>query len=143
MSWLIFDTEEAAETAQAVIWDIVRPPAEVRGGKPVPERVTVRWAVPVPVEGGWAVPLPSGFDLKHDLPSHTEVAEVSRPEEVHPLDRDGDGAPGGSLPADDRGLEDLWSRYRALTGLEPDRRWGEARLVAEIAAAQEVSDATK
>lgn len=49
-----------------------------------------------------------------------------------PLDHDGDGAPGGSLPAEDRGLDDLRVRAETL-GVKVDRRWGEDRLRAEIA----------
>jgi hypothetical protein len=56
---------------------------------------------------------------------------------LHPLDRDGDGFPGGSLPASERGLDSLWDEYRDLTGQEPDKRWGEARLLAEIEAAKD------
>jgi hypothetical protein len=51
---------------------------------------------------------------------------------LHPLDRDGDGFPGGSLPASERGLDDLWEQYEALTGQPADRRWGEATLLRKI-----------
>jgi len=52
----------------------------------------------------------------------------------HPLDHDGDGNPGGSLPADKRGddVASLRAEYEALTGKAPDRRWGESRLKKEI-----------
>lgn len=50
---------------------------------------------------------------------------------AHPLDHDRDGAPGGSLPADERGLDELRSEAKAL-GIKVDRRWGEARIRAEI-----------
>jgi hypothetical protein len=49
----------------------------------------------------------------------------------HPLDRDGNGFPGGSLPASERGLDDLKAEAEAL-GVKVDRRWGETRLRAEI-----------
>lgn len=39
----------------------------------------------------------------------------------HPLDHDGDGKPGGSLPAEQRGLEALWAEAEAL-GISVDRR---------------------
>jgi hypothetical protein len=50
---------------------------------------------------------------------------------THPLDRDSDGAPGGSLPAAERGLDALKTEAEAL-GVRVDRRWGEKRLLAEI-----------
>lgn len=55
-------------------------------------------------------------------------------EAPHPLDRDGDGQPGGSLPADQRGddVEALRAEYEALIGSAPDKRWGAPRLKKEI-----------
>lgn len=52
------------------------------------------------------------------------------------FDHDGDGRIGGSLPAAERGLDDLTEDYRALFGRKPDRRWGEATLRRKIAARQ-------
>jgi hypothetical protein len=57
--WLLFATEAEAEAAQALIWDAVKPPAEIRDGKPLPDRVTERWAVPRLVAEGWAIAAPS------------------------------------------------------------------------------------
>ena len=51
------------------------------------------------------------------------------------LDHDGDGNPDGSLPASERGLDDLRAEAEAL-GIKADRRWGEARLRDEIAKAK-------
>lgn len=53
------------------------------------------------------------------------------------LDRDGDGAPGGSMKAKDRGddLAALRDAARAK-GVTVDMRWGAARLKKEIDAAQ-------
>jgi hypothetical protein len=51
------------------------------------------------------------------------------------FDRNGDGVPGGSLPASERGLDELKSEAESL-GITIDRRWGEKRLRAEIAAAK-------
>lgn len=52
------------------------------------------------------------------------------------LDRDGDGAPGGSLPADQQGDEIRALRAEAeAKGLNYDGRWGAARLRKEIEAA--------
>lgn len=48
------------------------------------------------------------------------------------FDHDGDGKPGGSLPAAERGLDDLQAEAEAL-GVKVDKRWGEARLRDEIA----------
>lgn len=48
-----------------------------------------------------------------------------------PLDHDRDGAPGGSLPAGDRGLDALREEARAA-GVTVDNRWGEKRLREEI-----------
>jgi hypothetical protein len=58
----------------------------------------------------------------------------------HPLDLDGDGAPGGSLPEEERGLEALQAEAEAL-GIAVDRRWGEKRLRAEIAKVAEAEGA--
>lgn len=44
--WLVYATEAEAEAAQAAIWDAVKPPAEMRDGEPVPDRITQRWAIP-------------------------------------------------------------------------------------------------
>lgn len=64
-----------------------------------------------------------------------ERAAPEAPKEPHPLDRDGDGKPGGSLPADKRGNieEELREAIRAKGG-KPDGRWGEARLRKELEA---------
>lgn len=64
--------------------------------------------------------------------------------QFHPLDHDKDGKKGGSLPSGQRDeLADLQAEFVALTGQEPDKRWGRARLEAEIAKARDaaVSDA--
>jgi hypothetical protein len=57
-----------------------------------------------------------------------------------PFDHDGDGHPGGSLPADQRGLEDLRAQAAAL-GITVDRRWGERKLLAVIAGARGLEEA--
>jgi hypothetical protein len=49
--------------------------------------------------------------------------------ERHPLDHDGDGHPGGSLPASKRGKDDIHAALDAA-GIPYDRRWGRARLEA-------------
>jgi hypothetical protein len=49
--------------------------------------------------------------------------------EFHPLDHDFSGKPGGSLPASQRGKDDLHAALEAA-GIEFDRRWGRARLEA-------------
>jgi hypothetical protein len=54
---------------------------------------------------------------------------------VAAFDYDGDGSPGGSLPASQRGLDELKAEAHAL-GVKVDRRWGERRLRAEIDAAK-------
>jgi hypothetical protein len=46
-----------------------------------------------------------------------------------PLDHDGDGRKGGSLPASQRGKDDLYAALEAA-GIEFDRRWGRTRLEA-------------
>ena len=70
-----------------------------------------------------------------------EELEAPQVSSRHPLapadalfDRNGDGRPGGSLPAAQRGLDDLKAEAEAL-GITIDRRWGEKRLLAEIAKA--------
>lgn len=58
-------------------------------------------------------------------------------ENKHPLDGDGDGRPGGSLPASERDVcDDLRAEYEAVTGERADMRWGERRLRQEIAKAK-------
>jgi hypothetical protein len=70
-----------------------------------------------------------------------EMEEAPQEPELSQLDHDGDGNPGGSLPASERGLDDLWDEYREVTGEEPDKRWGATRLRAEIDAAREAQEA--
>lgn len=54
----------------------------------------------------------------------------------HPFDHDGDGNPGGSLPATERGVcEDLRAEYERVSGKPADMRWGDDRLKREIAKA--------
>ena len=75
--------------------------------------------------------------------SDTDQSDLSQgaglsPAQVAALDHDGDGEPGGSRPAMDRGDEQ--SRLRAeaeALGIKPDMRWGPARLKAAIKAASE------
>lgn len=55
-----------------------------------------------------------------------------------PLDHDQNGAPGGALPATERGLDALREQASEL-GVHVDNRWGERRLRDEIAKAQEQS----
>ena len=63
---------------------------------------------------------------------YVEVSEARH--KTGPLDHDGDGKKGGSVPADQAGaeIEDIRARYAELSGEEPDGRWGEKRLQAEI-----------
>lgn len=53
---------------------------------------------------------------------------------LHPLDHDGDGRKGGSLPASDadEALQALRDEYTELTGKKPHHLWREARLQDEI-----------
>lgn len=48
---------------------------------------------------------------------------------THPLDHDADGRKGGSLPASQRGKDELYAALDAA-GIEYDKRWGRARLEA-------------
>jgi hypothetical protein len=48
-----------------------------------------------------------------------------------PLDRDGDGRDGGSLPSELRGLSELKAQLKAA-GVKVDRRWGERRMLQEL-----------
>jgi hypothetical protein len=63
-------------------------------------------------------------------------AEEREPIEHSPFDHDRDGKPGGSLPADQRGVSELRSRYEFLTGRKADRRWGGKTLREKIALAE-------
>jgi hypothetical protein len=56
--YLLFGTQEEAEKAQAAIWQAVRPPAEIRDGKAVPDRITQRWATPRECKEGWVIEAP-------------------------------------------------------------------------------------
>lgn len=57
-----------------------------------------------------------------------------------PLDHDGDGKKGGSVPASEReGLDKLRADYKELTDSDADQRWGQARLEAEISKALEAA----
>jgi hypothetical protein len=76
------------------------------------------------VDAGWSV-----------APEKPDAAEASEDASPHPLDHDGDGKPGGSLPSDQRGLHELRAEARAL-GISVDRRWSEARIKRAIAEAQ-------
>lgn len=70
----------------------------------------------------------SGSDAVFEpLPDASDEVKTS-----HPLDRDNDGHPGGSLPAAERGLNDLRTQYEELFGEAPDGRWGDKRLNDEI-----------
>lgn len=73
-------------------------------------------------------------DIPKPPASVTERVAAVEPSEPHPLDHDGNGTPGGSLPADQRGddVEALRSEYEALLGSAPDKRWGAPRLKREI-----------
>lgn len=51
--------------------------------------------------------------------------------ELPQLDHDNNGEPGGSLPDEERGLEELKAEAEKL-GVEVDGRWGEKRLEKEI-----------
>lgn len=52
----------------------------------------------------------------------------AEPSVPHPLDHDANGRAGGSLPASERGLDELRAQYAELFGTEPDKRLGEKRL---------------
>lgn len=61
-----------------------------------------------------------------------------------PLDHDGDGKKGGSVPDDQRvvpgsATDSLRKEFKELTGKDADARWGEARLKAEIDKALEAA----
>lgn len=61
------------------------------------------------------------------------LAQIQQSAAINPLDHDGDGSPGGSLPAAERGedIDKLRADAEAL-GIAIDRRWGARRLQAEI-----------
>lgn len=81
----------------------------------------------------------SGYDAgaaKKASPK-SEAPEVTtrkfQPRKEHPLDGDGDGKAGGSLPAKERDIcDDLRAEYKAITETDADMRWGEERLQQEI-----------
>lgn len=77
------------------------------------------------IEAGYAAPADGKMTETATLPVAPEVR--------HQLDHDGDGRPGGSLPAAERDVCDhLRAEYERITGSPADRRWGEARLRKEI-----------
>jgi hypothetical protein len=80
----------------------------------------------------------AGVDFVEREPSRVDDPELIRRlsnnpefEVVHPLDHDGDGEPGGSLPSEKRDVAALQAEVEAL-GVTVDKRWGEKRLLAEI-----------
>jgi hypothetical protein len=56
--WLVYPTEAEAKAAQALIWEAIKPPAEIRDGEPVADRITQRWAIPRLAAEGWAIAAP-------------------------------------------------------------------------------------
>lgn len=60
-----------------------------------------------------------------------------------PLDHDGDGKKGGSVPAGDPSdaIAKLRAEFKELTGKDAHARWGEARLQAEVDRALEAAAA--
>ncbi|MBN9074302.1 MAG: hypothetical protein J0H34_22420 [Rhizobiales bacterium] len=107
----------------------------LRPGVPTPVE---RWAIIKghPVVKSWLAA--KAIEVVEDdvgtAPAAPPAPETSS--EPHPLDHDGDGHPGGSLPVGERGLEELRARYTQLFGSEPDGRWGEKRLQDAIDAKQ-------
>lgn len=79
--WLVYPTEAEAEAAQALIWDAVKPPFEMRAGEPVPERITQRWAIPRLAAEGWAIAAPPAPVAGA---GGTAFANVTFPDEVEP-----------------------------------------------------------
>jgi len=65
--------------------------------------------------------------------AHILQSAPMQPLPANPLDHDGDGASGGSLPASERGedIDKLRADAEALN-IAIDRRWGAKRLQAEI-----------
>jgi len=66
------------------------------------------------------------------LSSELRKPSVSRSPVDSRFDHNGDGRPGGSLPAEKRGLSALKEEAKAK-GVKIDRRWGAKRILAEIA----------
>ncbi|MFN4296791.1 MAG: hypothetical protein ACK4FB_08105 [Brevundimonas sp.] len=67
-------------------------------------------------------------------PATVEGANEANDASLANLDRDGDGDPGGSLPADQQGDEIEALRAEAeAKGIAVDKRWGAPRLRKEIA----------
>jgi hypothetical protein len=82
-------------------------------------------------DGSWGEPAPA-----KEPPILLSDGETGSPtSQFHPLDHDQNGSPGGSLPAAQRGKEELYAQLDEL-GLEYDKRWGARRLQALIDNAQ-------
>lgn len=93
-------------------------------------------------------PIESEDDFRRSLTSRpTTIAKTPEPKQEweddytdlpvtevkpNPFDHDGDGKPGGSLPAAQRGLDDLRAEYEAKYGRPADKRWGEKRFRKEL-----------
>lgn len=71
-----------------------------------------------------------GYEAHYRASMFFEITDVS-PVKPDPLDHDGDGEKGGSVPAEDRGLDGLRADAEGL-GVVVDKRWGAKRLQAEI-----------
>lgn len=76
--WLVYEAEAEAEAAQALIWEAVKPPFEMRDGEPLPDRVTQRWAIPRRAAEGWVIAAPP--EAVPDL-GGTPLAEATFPED--------------------------------------------------------------
>lgn len=95
---------------------------------------------------GERVMLPAGGEIDVDVhPMHLptisvlgyfQITEIGKGKS-DPLDHDGDGKKGGSLPADasDAEILRLRAEYTELTGKKPHHLWKAERLQAEIDAA--------
>lgn len=77
----------------------------------------------------------AAFDAGYlDLLRAARTVDVKPTGKANPLDHDGDGKKGGSLPADaaDAEIQRLRAEYTDLTGKKPHHLWKAGRLQSEI-----------
>lgn len=95
----------------------------IMGGQPFP----LNEPVEIDEAGAWWQLL--GSRIRRNV--YFRVEDIAPGPQAAAFDHDGDGNPGGSLPAESRGLDALYADAEAL-GIKIDRRWGRERLQAEI-----------
>lgn len=77
--------------------------------------------------------------LRHSMAVEVIDDADETPAKADPIDHDGDGVKGGSIPASEASeeIQQLRDQYTAMTGKKPHHLWKAARLQSEIDKASE------